>query len=845
MTSLVKTVEMRVLADAGDAQAKLDDLDAKAKDLDGNAIKMRFRLDDGDGKAQLDELQAKADKLGYKDVSIKVRVDGAGRAIAELDAVKHEADEASSGGGLLGKLFGGGPPLSGAESAGGGIPILGSLFGPAGLAIVPAIGAALVEVTGLVSGLAAAGAGAGAFAALALPAVKSVEGAYTSLNAAQQKYNQAKATYDLVPNKSNATSLVTAAEQLVIAQRAIKKLPESEQQAISGIQKLTAEYSKMSKAFQPQAFKIFADGLSIVGHLLPTLTPFANTFATSLDGLLKQADKFTQSKGFAAFLKQFQGIEGPAIGAIGDGIGKVTGAIGKLLTTMSGKDVARTIGIAFNAVAASISIVSGIVHRLMTNWDQASSDAKIFGHAVAAAWDSIVGSAKAAYEGVMGAWSAMLRFLAGIPGKVKGYFADAGHWLIAAGRAVLEGFLSGIKAGWDDVAGFVGSIAGKIADLKGPLPKDLQLLVPHGAAIMSGLIAGMNSKMDELKKTAKKAAKTVTVTIAASILTDLQGGQSAINTALTAVGNVVAGPDSTISGAIAKLKADVKGKTGLTKWLTSENTRLQGLAAERAKLEAEIADSQQAAQAEISNASVMNAAGAIPSDTSTAAPPLTSTQLIAGMQYQRDQLRQFAAAVAQLQKMGLNATSLSQITGAGTAAGLPVAQALTAGGKSAIAQMNQLQGQIKGAADKLGDAAAPSMYQAGVEAAQGLASGLKSQLKALDKVMGDLATSIVAAIRKALKSHSPSLVMAEVGLSIPQGLALGIEQGAAVAVSASTRLAARTVAPWAGAGHGGGGGDMHFNINGVVTDPQGVARQVVQVLKEYKRNGGGTQLGIA
>lgn len=99
MTSLVKTVEMRVLADAGDAQAKLDDLDAKAKDLDGNAIKMRFRLDDGDGKAQLDELQAKADKLGYKDVSIKVRVDGAGRAIAELDAVKHEADEASSGGG--------------------------------------------------------------------------------------------------------------------------------------------------------------------------------------------------------------------------------------------------------------------------------------------------------------------------------------------------------------------------------------------------------------------------------------------------------------------------------------------------------------------------------------------------------------------------------------------------------------------------------------------------------------------------------------------------------------------------------------------------------------------------
>src|SRR6185437_9985617 len=104
--SLVKTVEMRVLADAGDAQAKLDELDAKAKDLDGNAIKMRFRLDDADGKAQLDAIRVKADELGFKDVSIKVRVDGAGRAVADLEAIKREADDAGGGGGLLGRIGG-------------------------------------------------------------------------------------------------------------------------------------------------------------------------------------------------------------------------------------------------------------------------------------------------------------------------------------------------------------------------------------------------------------------------------------------------------------------------------------------------------------------------------------------------------------------------------------------------------------------------------------------------------------------------------------------------------------------------------------------------------------------
>jgi hypothetical protein len=98
--SLVKTVELRVLTDAGDAQQKLDEIDAKAKDLEAADIKLKFRVDDAGGKAQLDDLRVKAEKLGYKDVGIRVRVDGAGRAIGELQAVRAEADKAS-GGGLL------------------------------------------------------------------------------------------------------------------------------------------------------------------------------------------------------------------------------------------------------------------------------------------------------------------------------------------------------------------------------------------------------------------------------------------------------------------------------------------------------------------------------------------------------------------------------------------------------------------------------------------------------------------------------------------------------------------------------------------------------------------------
>ena len=394
--ALVKTVEMRVLADAGDAQAKLDELDEKAKELGAEDVRMRFRVDAGDAKTQFDDLKARADELGLKDVTIKVKVDGKGRAIADLQAIRAEADKAGGGSGggpnkiqsLLGKLFGVGGSGADAGGAGGagGIPLEGLSGGMlAGIAAaVPLLEAALVEVTGLVSGFAAAGAGAGAFALLAEPAVKKVETAYTALNAAQQKYTAAQAKEAMDPTKTNQTAVAAAALNLKLAQEAISKLPASEQKAVSGIQNLTAEFGKMSKAFAPAAFKVFGDGLKVVGNLLPHLTPFANTFASSLDKLLQQAGKFTQSKGFEQFVAQFHSLEGPALTAIGTGIGNVVNSIGKLLTSMSGKDVAHTINIAFGAISGTIDMVGGAVRRLMSNWDGMSAAARALGSAVKA-----------------------------------------------------------------------------------------------------------------------------------------------------------------------------------------------------------------------------------------------------------------------------------------------------------------------------------------------------------------------------------------------------------------------------------------------------------------------------
>ena len=118
------------------------------------------------------------------------------------------------------------------------------------------------------------------------------------------------------------------------------------------------------------------------------------------------------------------------------------------------------------------------------------------------------------------------------------------------------------------------------------------------------------------------------------------------------------------------------------------------------------------------------------------------------------------------------------------------------------------------------------MYQAGVQAAQGLAVGIESQLGSVDKAIKALANSMVATIKGALKSHSPSQVFADIGYGIPQGVAVGVDAGTPVAQAAVGRMGSRLYGGHpgvsyghdgaaAGGWHGGGGGVTIHNVTNV------------------------------
>src|SRR5260370_1217981 len=132
-------------------------------------------------------------------------------------------------------------------------------------------------------------------------------------------------------------------------------------------------------------------------------------------------------------------ITGPSIGAIGDGIGSVAAAFGRLITVMSAKDVAHAINIGFGAVSGTIGAITGTVKFLMNQWDSSSARIARDARDVATAFDSVrhgfagIGhDVASAFDGIRhfnaAAFGGMISFFAGLPGKIKGFFAGAGAW---------------------------------------------------------------------------------------------------------------------------------------------------------------------------------------------------------------------------------------------------------------------------------------------------------------------------------------------------------------------------------------------------------------------------------
>jgi TP901 family phage tail tape measure protein len=150
------------------------------------------------------------------------------------------------------------------------------------------------------------------------------------------------------------------------------------------------------------------------------------------------------------------------------------------------KEIATNAGDAIkSALAAAWEWIRNQITQTVNVWKNLFSNA----------WDAIKNGVKNAWErikeGVKNGATNVVNFIKELPGRIVSALGDLGSRLLEAGKALMRGLLNGIKAGLEAVWETVKGIGGKIASLKGPLPKDLQLLVPAGRALMKGLRGGI------------------------------------------------------------------------------------------------------------------------------------------------------------------------------------------------------------------------------------------------------------------------------------------------------------------------------------------------------------------